>query len=315
MNEETYQNLLRKIGVIEVRPIKKDFSDNHFAIVCKMGTENVLLKNISKSYQKKLDSFRKEIKVEEILASSSFSSSFKRVQVLKDGEDEENYWVIRQYIDGDSLARYDNSKNITLFGYDKIEDEYLANKTEIIKKVAENILNFQKIDAKNVQNWPNRYEKDLNNYDIKGMESWLGFSLEKALGFYHNNSTNYFSEKNLKASIGDLLPANLIIDTNSEIFFSDMEWFSRDNYMVDISFFWLFLWRYPDLQKEFLSILVKTDEDKDNFRASIIRQIIGWYQKILKANKDDELKAYKKHIWARYLSSANESFEAIINTK
>lgn len=319
LKEKEYQNLLKEIGIKEIGIYHKDLNYGLVTIKGIWQEKVVLLKIISKAHPKKVQSFKKECLIEDYLTQikGKKEDNLPRTKVISNNENSQFFWIIREYITGDSLANSSGYKEI-LFGYDKIQDKYLSERDNYLRQISDGLSLLKTLNVNTRKSLQiNRYKKEITDYNIKEIEAGIDIDLSKQLSFFDKIRKEFFADINLCATIGDLLPANIIITKDDKIIFSDFEWFSFDNYISDLSFLWLFLWRYPNWQKKLL-IFNLNKKDENFFRVSLIRQIIGWYSNPFdprfKVNKDQR-KEYKKHIWSDYLINAGKSFDDLINTK
>lgn len=317
--QKDYRNLIKKINIYEKEVIRKNLKHGFFIIHGSYDKKDVLVKAVSKKEKDKVKSMEKEISVNQILQ-NKFKKIFIGTKVIKVGQNKDFVWIIRDYYEGESLANSED-KNEIICGYDKLQKKYLSYKTTIIKQVIKNLNLLRKIDIntfKAVPFFEGKYKIDLEKYYLSDIENGIQYDINKSVNYYNKIKKDFFNKDNVKANIGDLNPSNVIITKEIKVLFADFEWFSFDNYMMDLSFFWLFLWRYPDWQKEFLEKAINNNSDKLFFLASIIRQIIGWYDhiyrndRLLTSNVISDRINYKNHIWTKYLIAAGESFDAII---
>lgn len=313
--ESQILSLLKTLGCNDFQLISMNEKVKQANFVINGGSKR-LLKIISKSNTLKLASFRKEVKVDHFLVEHK-RAEFNWVKILDHGENDSFFWIFREYIDGDSLASGKNTSQF-FFGYDQIEEKYFSKMPNYLKKIAQGLKSLEKLGHKDNNFVDNRYKISLHDYDLKSIADGIDKNIDIAVDFYDNNKQIAQSKI---PSVGDLLPANIIIRSDNQLFFSDFEWFSFDWQMMDTAFLWLFLWRYTDYQKIWLNEFVHTDEDRLLFRLSIVRIIIGWYSTPFDPSKvaDQDLierrKKYKNHIWPKYLLAAAESFDSLINIK
>lgn len=279
----------------------------------------VLYKFVQKTNQIRLKGYQKEVEVNHILEFArevipDFGLSW--IKLLKSGEEKDCQWLIREYQSGINLAGSEVRKETHFYGYDRVEPRLRSQGSKIIDAIYLNLFELGKIKPKLVKmGYPQRYPRTIIPVSKESVESGIGLNLSVQATYLNKISQQLFYEENLSASSGDMLPANIIINENGVVFFTDFEWFSFDNYLSDAVFLWLFLHKYPDLQKVLISKVVKNKQDQDFFRALTIRQIIGWYNPVLRDADEPTKRFYTNFIWSSYLKSAAESFEAIINTK
>ncbi len=290
-----------------------------FVASCNWDGQRILLKAVSSiGWPDKAETFKKEIQVNSFFDQSH--ADLPHPKVLKSGENEGLIWIIRTYVEGESLSE-DNKKHHILLGYDLIKPKFFAQSEKILDQTIKIISALQAISPNDRAYRTNRYERDLSVYNLAAIEGGIDKKLRQSVDFIDLNSQLYFSEKSLCASHGDLSPSNLIVTPVGDIVVTDFEFFSKDNRVMDIAFLWLFCWRLPEWQQLITKRLIGTETDKVFFRFSIIRTILGWYDGVYDHNRAPSLtlsekrQKYKDHIWTRYLEAAGQSYEKIISTK
>lgn len=322
------EDILQKLDFRLNKKISDDDLGGQYILVGLIKGRDVLLKIVSKKNKFKVAQFRKEKLVDDILEKHNRNLKkplFVKVDLLGIGESKSYFWVIRKYYSGQSLAAYEPGKS--LFGYDIIRRNFLMFRRKIVKQIIDNIeainsleTDFRKLGI-NRADFPLRYKMNIEDYDIAKVGKELNLNLENLVKFYNRVQKRYFEKENIKASVGDLTPANIIIKKDGELIFSDFEMFCFDNYTIDIAYLFLFLWRYKNWQKELINLTITNDESRDYFCASIIRILMFLYKwpyysldEKNKKNLDSE-SIIRKHIWRRYLQAAGESFDAILKVK
>jgi hypothetical protein len=322
---EAYKKLIKELNFQELQVVRKDFNEGVFLLTGQINKKPVFFKIFPLFDKRRLEGIRKEVKVDKIIKKHNemrTSVFIDRTEILNYGNNKDFNWLIRTFYQGETLGQIKSSLENAIFA-DKlsvIRREFLLNRDNIINQIAKNIFDFRTINYSDEFLFSRRYKSNIEEYDIGTVEEALNIKLKNQLFFYKFNKIQYFRKSNINACIGDLTTTNILIKNNGDLFFSDFEWFSFDNQMMDIAFLWLYLWRYPDWQHIFLKHFIEEQKDKFNFRASIIRILTDLFN--LKFDKkiilNDKIlgvrKAYKNHIWAKYLIAAGNSFETIINT-
>jgi len=315
-NKAVLGKIFEKLNFQQKKTIKANLEEGHFNLLGTIAGKKVLLKVIFGRDSENWRNLQREILAGKMI--SNYNSVHKSDQihiaeVLASGKSGDALWLIRKYYEGESLSDNATDDKLTLWGYDILKKKYLKRKRVIIPAIVADLKSILKIDKKFIRDRDNlidvsaRFKHDLESCDLNEIERDIGFGLKKQLNFYNENKNNYFSEKNIRVCIGDLVPSNILLTDTNQVILSDFAFFCLDNYLLDITYLWLFLWRYPNWQKEFLANFIKNKNDRDNFRLCLIREIIslGWQKRLAKAN----------HTWLRYLQAAGESFEAIMKIK
>ena len=245
------------------------------------------------------------------------------IRVIAQNENNKYFWIIRRYYPGSSLAKFDKSESF--WGYDKIRPKYMLRRKQIIAQVVEAISalqgltnDFRKLNIKKDE-FPKRHFVNLSDNKPESIEKRLNLDLTPHQFFYNKIRSDYLLKENSLACVADLSPANIIIREDNRLFFTDFEMFCFDNYTLDVAYLWLFLYQYPNWQSSLINALIRNDQDRGYFRASIIRilfQQIYWPAISSRVKDPREQDAYtKKHKWFKYLMSAGESFEALMKVK
>jgi thiamine kinase-like enzyme len=213
------------------------------------GGKTVLIKIVSLKHHK-AENVQKEILASEIIKkhnSMKLNDKFNFPAVLYSDKDDEFVWIIRELIPGMTLSLSNRA-------YDELRNN-LAN-DQLIEKIITNYTAFSKIDITGYRDLIKDY-----SFCVKSSPNELG--------------KKYSCDENLKISYGDLNPGNIIISDDGKVYFTDLEWLSLDNKMMDIAYFWAFLWRYPELQIKWFNKFVTSAEAKEFFRLSIIRMFMN----------------------------------------
>ncbi len=322
-----YEDLIKELNFIELNSIKKDRKNGRFVARGVVNRRDVLLKVLPNTNQLRVSSLKKEFMIDRLL--NKHNKDLKqpmvaKANVLKMGSNKTFTWVIRRYYAGSSLSDYSPNKN-PLLGYDILKNKFIFKRNNIISQIVENEQSLAKMtkDFRSLgikkENIKRRYYEEISSEDVDKLGGLLSSDFSKTVDFYSKNKKDYFSSNNIVACMGDLAPANILIKNDGQVLFSDFEWFCFDNYMIDFAFLWLFLKRYRNWQKKLIQLSVKNDDDRQNFRISVIREVYWWYSKALLeyegTDRQERIKYYKKHIWTRHLNAAGESYEALIKVK
>ncbi len=246
-------------------------------------------------------------------------------KIIDFGETNVFTWSIRKFYPEKTLA-VDSSSGELFHNSDIIRDEFLKKSEEIIFAITENIkhledsdwseLNFKKLKSR-------KFPFALNMVNQELIEKSTAVNFNQLGKFFSSNKKIYFNKKELVPCVGDLSPANILIGKSNKVLFYDLEYFSIEQKTIDIAYLWNYLWRYPEWQKKIVKLLITNDDDQLKFRFSLIRVILGIYNEGLSTyskspNKDvlvKKINLYKKHICARYLTAAGQSFDAIMKVK
>ena len=298
--------------------IIKAYAGSSFFVIGKYRGETAILRTSPLDDKDKLEKLSRESEASRIINDyikhKSDKISFNAI--LASGQKNDLAYSIRKYQDIPTLSPDNEDNTSILHGLDLIRNTFLDRDKIILKSIINNINNLQKIDVDFAKSFKNRFKFELQDKDIELIKKYLSIDLTSQQKFYLANSKNYCSESNLKICMGDLIPPNILVDRNFDITLFDFEWFCADNYMLDLSFFWLFLWRYPNWQQNLLLNIAVTDQDKLFFQMSVIRILISWYGEALLSSTGLELNKkvefYKKHIWLDYLKVSGQSNNLIL---
>lgn len=323
---KTWEEIIESLEFVETKSIKKDLKKQEFILIGEIKGRDVLLKISNKKNTYRIKQFEKEKYVDKIIEKHNKNLSLpiiNKTDFLDSGNNKNFVWMARKYYPGTSLASFNRDK--VLFGYDILRQKYIFKKGKIIDDIIKCLnaiysleTDFRKLGVKH-NDFKRRYQSDVEEYDIKAIEKELGLKLDKQIEFYNKVKKEYFAKENIKASVGDLSPANIIIKDDKKLILSDFELFCFDNYTIDIAYLYIFLWRYKSWQKALIEKTITNDQDRKFFRASIIRELMFLYRwpfASLKDKKDfDHKKFNQNHIWTKYLIAAGESFDAIMKVK
>jgi len=298
------KSVAAKIGFKSKRIIKKEPLRNDFICVGKYRDKDVLFKITSNKNKKIVELMKKEAAVDSILNKSVSKISVPRILLF--GRNKNFSWIIREYIEGKSLSS-------DMKAYDNINHDF-SNKTEIVLlKIIKIIRSFQdlKINPK-LKSLGVRFDPKIEHLISPKLIQNIGLDVDKLVKFYNSFRREYLSKKNLRVIMGDFNPGNLIINQkkNYQVYISDLSWVCLDNYLMDVTYFWFFLWRLPSWQNFLLEQFIKNNNDKKNFQACVIRQGLsfGW--------QDDKMIKNPIHLsrhkaWRRYIKAAGDSFDKI----
>lgn len=320
--EGDYKKVFDKVGFAELSSIKKDVQKGYYISHGKIAKKEVVIRILTKNDKLRVKNYKKELSIFKILETGIPKEILSRFACTWDlGEDDKFVWSVRDYVSGKVASLYEPSK--MLMGYDEIDPKIIQDEDLIISGVKENLKFLWSIDSPlDTDLFQERFNREVDPKTIKSIESGIGFSLSRQIDFYEQHKDQVFLPQNIKASFGDLIPANIIYSKNKKVFFLDFEWFSFDHYLADVSFLWLYLWRYPAWQKKLLDLLIVSEDDKVSFRINLIRQIIGFYSEYIFNDNEAPSKSVKekreffpKHIWTEYLIASGESYGAIMQVK
>lgn len=310
--------LVERLGIDNVQWNKRLFDQGSFVLFGERGNKRVLCKIASLESTIKVANFRKENAVNQIIDDSKLPIS--KIDVLEYGEDKNFAWIVRHFFEGDSLSGFDKAKNKPA-EYDVIQDEYMNIAPLLIGEVIKNIKLFHQLNVDNGGIFRKRFETDLEKLGFDNFEEVFGYFPSAQIEYYNSQKSRLLSAENQVACMGDLVPANLIFTTERRLILTDFEWCCRDNVMFDVSFFWAFLWRYPQLQSIWLASWVRSEQEKAMFRAELIRHLLSLHHSLYRNNPKPSVsllakrKDFMNHIWFRYLQAAGESYDALMNVK
>lgn len=272
--DQNYNDLIKSIGFHHLFFIRNNPTKRRFLSVGEINGKKRLLKIIPSSDSQRKALFEKEERVSKILASSP---SLKAVRVLGLGHYGEFVYMLRDFVEGQSLANYDENKS--LYGFDEINANYLNN-FSILDQIIAIIQDIQAQKEAFLQDFDDRYvsrfPKKFDQEKIQQIENSTGVKLSNQLNFLQQHQ-DVLLDKGSTVFMGDLTPANLIITSNNQVYVSDYEQFALDSYMLDFAHFYIFLWRYPDWQKYLLYKIIASDDDKMSFVFCLTRVLFHLY--------------------------------------
>lgn len=314
------QNVLKINKFNDYKLIKSNKTIGNYIFKCVTSdNKNVVIKIISKKYDLILSSYQREHFNSDLL--NKYNSEVDEKQkieftnVITSAEDNNYYWIIREYIDGESLSEdmqnYDNL-NLKYFS-SKLNHSYfdqIVQKLALIHQIKLRLLNkdlleFISKNPKKILDQPLEY--------IKSRKEKPQINLAQHENYLNKFINNYSDEKNQVVVMGDLNPANIIISPQHKVIISDISNMSYDNCMFDFAYFWLFLWQSREWQNKLVEKYVKNQEDKEFFILTVIRTLlpIAWH-------KNEDIPAHiveRQKIWIKYLAASGESFEALMKVK
>ncbi|MCX6810747.1 MAG: hypothetical protein NTY30_03400 [Candidatus Berkelbacteria bacterium] len=179
--EDDALKIIDELNFEELHNIKKDYKNNEFFLIGKIKGRDVFLKISNKKNKTRMDQFRREELVDQIL--EKHNKDIKKPLVVKTdifgfGENKNYVWVARKFYPGQTLAPFNPGK--TLFGYDLIRPSFLLSREKIMKKIIENIeaiysleTDFRKLAISHSE-FPRRYKSNLLEYNIKTIKEELG---------------------------------------------------------------------------------------------------------------------------------------------
>ena len=320
--EADYKKIFSGLGFKELVSIKKDIKSGYYISHGVIADKEVVIRILTKTDKLRVKNYKKELAISKILGNGRPKETLSKFACAREiGENDKFIWSIRDYVDGEVISLYDPKK--ILMGFDEINSKFVKKQDSIIRGVKENLGFLWSIEpTKDDIGLIERFDRNFDQNKIEFIESNLGISLSKQVKFYNENKDKVFSPENIKASFGDLIPANIIYTTDEKVVFLDFEWFSFDHYLADVSFFWLYLWNYPDWQKKLLDSFIEIENEKKSFQINVLRQLIGFYSQYIynqfehnSASVVEKRTIFSKHIFTRYLKSAGESYDDLINTK
>lgn len=322
MTEEIETGILKKIPLAGPDLMVGSVDSGVYIYKGEYKKTKALLKIVPLRDTEKIKKQQREILVSKIIINHNNlhpNQQIPATETLASGELGGFFWVIRKYINGDSLSgTREIKKGVPLVGYDYIKDEYLDS-PEIVKIILLKVLNVQSINSNLslISKLDKRFVVDFDDSECLTAGKALDISLSKQASFFNQFKEEYFDKKNRKPCHGDLNPANIIIDNAGNVFLTDFEYFCLENYMIDYTFLWLYLWRYPRWQ-EAIEQCIHT-EDWEFFRASIIRLTLPMYLKVFGRRNyhydENVRRSHRSHVWLKYLIAAGESYETILKVK
>ena len=325
---EKKNRLLRDLGFVEKEILKDGTFSGRFVILGEYHKEQAIIRVIASDDQDNIKKLKREIlSVEAVQLDNKIKNCIIAKQ-LKNGKTDEFVWSIRKYYNYKILADQALDKKGLFHGFDTIDNEFVLQYRPIIKSMVENLEILQSTadyyrTKYNVSDLiSEKYLFDFSKFNYKLLARAIPMNFDILKDLYKSQSNFYNYQKNLVPCHGDLSPANLLIDNKKNTIMLDLEYFCFDHSFLDVVYFYLFVWRYPKWQEEIIQKIIITEQDKINFRISVIRIILSCYNEGLEGFKkyDDDLLSqkiplYRDHIWPKYLQAAGESFEAIVKVK
>lgn len=320
--ESEIVTILNELGASIKATIKSDFHYGIFVYQCRGKSGDFLLKIIFRNNPQKIMNQKREYATDLFLSGKlQGSPEFLWPRVLRHGESENCFWLCRAFVPGEPLTDLDQMYKNTLWGYDQIRADYENMDTIVMSAVCRALkklktVNLNKNDRENQVMLRNRYPKQFKQDILKLTGDVLNIGLNEPIKYFYDNFQHYIQPERKIISLGDLVPANILIGKDKKIYLMDFEFMSIDNMMMDPAFLWLFLWRYPAWQSHICTQLIRNEEDRRDFRLSVIRAILGWFTLVFpRLQVSGKPNTFIGHIWPKYLVTAGESFEALINTK
>lgn len=289
-----------------------EFEKGRLLLGGKYKNSDALLK-LYKMSKYRLLQVEKEVTANIIL--DTVNKKFKKVDVVGHGSSDFYIWLIREYSVGESLSNPAGKKLSGLFNHDIIDKRFEKHKYIIINNIADGLNYLSEIKSEDIEKKFNigifntRFDINLNEKKLTETQNKFNINLSRQSEFYNNFFHKYSDKSKMIPSMGDLMPSNILICPDKSIKFMDFEHFNIDNYLLDGTFLWLFLWNYPDWQQELIKRLIKTQADQENFRASIIRLLLSCFD-YFKINPSDKYAGVRA--WQEYLQAAGQSFEEIM---
>ncbi len=312
--KEDLIRIIEEIGFQEDQVLKFSETENYIVSKGKFLNKKAILKISTKKNQARVDRLLKEILIDKITQDfeSKFNKKTAMARVVKSGEIGQYFWMLKDYISGTPLGG-ETQPDDPLYN-NPIKQELLPKSKKIIDGIVSNLKILRQIKDARLYSIPKRFYEQIEEYDLKAIENDLGISLSTPVNYYKSKANNYFKSSFRSSCDGDLTPSNIIVTPDDQISFSDLEWFCADNYMVDFTFLWLYLWKNPNWQEK-LNVFLKTKEEKEFFRCSIIRLTIHSFDFVLEHTKHKEkrIEDLKNHIFVKYLMAASKSVDDILN--
>lgn len=312
-----YQYIVDNLKFALDETMRSDDSRGQYILKGSLEGRPALMKIVSAKNKEKSENLHKEH-----LITTEFFKDTVFGKGLAFGRDEQFVWYVKEFVPGEPLARYNESPTVALYNYDVIDPSLISMSSEIVPLISDLLRDIRKNKIK--ANLPvsfstRRWSMDLEDYHIAEIEKGIGNSLSQSVKFYGKAKEKCFTPEKTGMCLGDLVPSNILYDNKArKVSFIDLEWAGLENREMDLSFLWLFLWRYPEWQKKLLNSF-KEEIDEDSFRACTIRQIVGWYDSVFKpkdvSTEMSLIEAYRAHAWVQYLLDAGDSFEKLINVE
>lgn len=323
MNDQLFSNLEinNLLKDIDFEPVEiiKNIKDEIILLQGLWHEQEVFLKIIDQiKYPDIIANIEKERSFTSLISSPKFKSSKKNlfISYIKAGKFGKFYWAIREFRAGTSLSYIDIKRS--LVGYDILRKKYIDKNKMILNSIFEGLDFLQSLPAQSIKQG-SRYKRDVSEYDIPGIEGYLGIKLTKILEFFNKYKNTYWSIDRMAICHGDLSPSNIIV-SEKEVYLIDYELSSVDNRMMDIAYLWLFLWRYPNWQHDIIEAYVEDQEMQVEFTISVQRILLfiywlpGNFLKGQSRAKEDIISYNRNHVWTKYLNNAYD-FTGLTNER
>ena len=324
LNKEV-RSIFSKVNFLPEEIIFAEPRSPRLIIKGKIGREEVVFKSCENSRKIKSGNIIKEGRVGKVINQFHKREKVPSFEIIDFGKTKNISWLVRKYYHGGVLGANSNNFSDRLYidRFTHLNKKYANQQKIFVKKIIDNLAALRHIDKKQVKFSSNnitimRFADNFTNYQISKLSDCLELNLEIQQKFFQQNRKLLFSSENTAAAIGDMAPTNIFIDKNNKVIFFDLEWFCFDNYLVDITFFWLLLWRYPDWQKEIENVAIKTRKDELNFQLNVIRIVLTLFGLIFagKNNQSNYFRQAEKlcqeHPWRKYLTVATEFYDALV---
>jgi len=323
--------IFEKIGFSAINFLVNSKEQKHCVAFGKIGNQDVLIKIFHTSNIEKSKNLKDEwlaCKIIERLNSEGVSN-FRAIESLNFGQEGEYVYLVRKYYQGNPFASDANRVNSDFYfdKYSSIDKKFEIPTEDISVGIISNLLILKKTKGINPADFDfrqqGRFPRNYSSEVINDIAKFLGIDLQPVADYLLDSQNLINDNKNFAVQTNDLTPTNIFITKNHEVLFSDFEWMGLENYMIDITFLWMLLWRYPDWQKIIVDHTVSSDIERDLFRANLVRIVLYNYRDfclVKKLDDDEERVSFNKrvfgnHIWTKYLLAAGQSFEAIMEVK
>lgn len=320
------KRLFIKSGFKPSERVSNSPQSSHLLVKGHIGEMEALFKSYGNSIAIKSANILREGQASQFLKKTNQSqgNNIPIFEVIDYGKSKNFSWLIRKYYQGETLGINSNQCSDFLYidRFTHLNEKIISKYKTVVDQINKKIRILTTLDANDNElaqfNAKRFIDKPSPDLFLK-MSHCLDLNLDRQEKLFNQNLKSFFSKNNLRATVSDLAPTNVFIKNGGDILFYDLEWFCLDNYMIDITFFWLLLWRYHNFQNEIIKIAVKSDQDKQYFRINLIRIVITLFDLIFN-DGEKETKHYQKtklicqdHIWSKYLQSAGNSYEDILS--
>lgn len=322
---EEVKTIFSRVNFVPKKIIFAEPESLRLIIRGKIGREEVVFKSCDNSRRLKAENIIKEGQVGRIL-NQHYGAKRKKIpsfEIIDFAKTKNISWLVRKYYHGGVLGTDSNNflDRLYIDRFTHLNKKYVNQQKIFVKKIIDNVAIFRhiskgqvKFSSSNIR----RFADNFTNYQISKLSDCLDLDLKIQQNFFQQNRKLFFSSENIQATVGDMAPTNIFIDKNNKVIFFDLEWFCFDNYLTDVTFFWLLLWRYPDWQNEVIDAAIKTEKDKLCFQLNVIRIVLTLFGLIFadENNESDYFRQIKqlcqKHPWKKYLAAIAESYETLI---